>query len=153
MDLFSDDFSTTILKGSIKSDLGEFSLDSQMLRVLMELNGQKDLASVARSLEMKMGTLKEVILKLDKLKLIEKKATPMLDNNFLDFLKNQLNMAVGPIAEYLIEDEIQELGGESNTIPIHRAAELVDLLAKQILRKEKRVAFQQAMIKKIKEIH
>ncbi len=38
------------------------------------------------------------------------------------------------------------------TIPCHRAAELVDLLARQIPRKEKRIAFQEAMLKKIKEI-
>ena len=76
----------------------------------------------------------------------------MIDKEFFDFLKVQLNLAVGPIAEFLIEDEIQELGGEPTKIPIHHAAELVDSLARQVRRKEKRILFQQAMIKKINEI-
>ena len=152
MAIASDDFSAMIFKGTVKRDLGEFSLDSRMLRVLMELDGKKDLALVARSLNMNIETLKEILTKLDGLQLIEKveKIIPMLDKDFFIFLNEQLNEAVGPIAEYLIEDEIQELGMEPTKIPIRRSAELVDLLARQIIRQEKRIVFQQAMIKSIK---
>ncbi|MEA3279281.1 MAG: hypothetical protein U9Q38_01585 [Thermodesulfobacteriota bacterium] len=154
MDIFSGDFSALIFKGSIKSDIGEFSLDSRMLKVLMNLDGKKDLASVHRSLNMNMETLKDVLTRLYTLGLIVKveKTTPILDNIFFDFLQSHLSLAMGPIAELLIEDEIIELSDESKTIPRHRAAELVDLLARQIPRKEKRIVFQEAMLKKIKEI-
>ena len=43
----SGDISALVLKGSIKGDLGEFSLDSHMLQVLMQLDGKKNLGSVA----------------------------------------------------------------------------------------------------------
>jgi hypothetical protein len=37
-------------------------------------------------------------------------------------------------------------------VPRHRAAELVDRLSRQIQRHEKKIAFQQALVKKINEI-
>lgn len=75
-----------------------------------------------------------------------------LDNEFFDFLKAQLSLALGPVAGYLIEEEIQEWGGNVAGVPCHRAAELVDRLSRQIQRQEKKIAFQQALLKKIKEI-
>lgn len=154
MDIFSGDFSALVFKGSVKSDIGEFSLDSLMLKVLMNLDGKKDLASVHRSLNMNMETLKNVLTKLYNLELIIKveKTVSMLDNNFFAFLQSHLSLAMGPIAELLIEDEVIELGDGSKMIPCNRAAELVDLLARQIPRKEKKIVFQEAMLKKIKEI-
>ena len=44
MDVFSGDFPALVFKESIKGDLGEFSLDSHMLKVLTALDGKKDLA-------------------------------------------------------------------------------------------------------------
>ena len=153
MDVFSGDFPALVFKESIKGDLGEFSLDSHMLKVLTALDGKKNLASVSRSLNMTMGKLKEVLTRLYGYQLIEKveNAVPMLGKEFFDFLTGQLSLAIGPIAEFLIEDEIRELGDDSTRIPLRRAAELVNLLARQIPREEKKVGFQQAMVKQIKE--
>jgi len=153
MDLFSGDLSVLVFRGSVKGDLAEFSLDSQMLKVLLELNGKKNLASVSRAIPMDIGTLRKVITRLNDLQLVEQVeiAIPLLNRDFFDYLTVHLSMALGPIAEFLIEDEIQEFCDDPKKVPIHRAAELVNLLARQVPRKEKRVAFQQAMVQKIKE--
>jgi len=82
----------------------------------------------------------------------EQHPNSFLDNEFFDFLKMQLSLALGPIAGYLIEDEIRGWGGDLAKIPRHRAAELADRLSRQIQRQEKKIAFQQALVKKIKEI-
>jgi hypothetical protein len=82
----------------------------------------------------------------------EQPANSFLDNDFFDFLKIQLSLALGPIAGYIIEDEIREFGGDLTKVPRHRAAELADRLSRQIQRQEKKIAFQQALVKKIKEI-
>lgn len=153
MDIFSGDISSLVFKGAIKSEFDEISLDSKMLMVLMELDGKKNIVAVARSLNMNMGTLREVLIRLHDLLLIEvvEDATPTLNMEFYNFFKTQLSLAMGPLAEFLLDDETKEFGGEPTKIPLHRAAELVDVLARQIPRKEKRVAFQQAMVKKIRE--
>lgn len=154
MDSFPDDISALVFKGSVKGDLDEFSLDSQMLKVLMALDGEKNLASVARSVNMNMDTLKAVLAKLQQIKLVEQvdSTVLMLNDDFFDFLKHHLSLALGPIAEFLIEDEIQDLSDVPWQLPFNRAAELVNILARQIPRPENKVAFQQAMAQKIKEI-
>jgi hypothetical protein len=150
---FTGDFSTMVFSGSVKGNIGEFSLDSQMLKVLMQLDGKKNMAAVASTCGLKLGEAKEVMFRLKQLDLIEQaqSAVPVLDAAFIEHLTLQLSMAMGPIAEVLIEDEIEDMGGGSDRIPKHRAAELVNNLARQILRDEKRVAFQQAMVQKIRE--
>jgi len=153
MNIFSGDFSALVFKGLVKDNLDEFSIDTQMLKVLTHLDGRKNLASVSRAINMDMKILQEVLTRLYSVNLIVKvdKSVPMLNKEFFNFLVAQLSFALGPIAEFLIEEEIREFGDDPTKVPRRRAAELVNLLARQIPRKEKRVAFQQAMVLKIKE--
>jgi len=153
MNIFSGDFSALVFKGLVKDNLDEFSIDTQMLKVLTHLDGIKNLASVSSAINMDMKILQEVLTRLYSVNLIVKvdKSVPMLNKEFFNFLVAQLSFALGPIAEFLIEEEIREFGDDPAKVPRRRAAELVNLLARQIPRKEKRVAFQQAMVLKIKE--
>jgi hypothetical protein len=153
MNIFSGDFSALVFKGLVKDNLDEFSIDTQMLKVLTHLDGRKNLASVSSAINMDMKILQEVLTRLYSVNLIVKvdKSIPMLNKEFFNFLVAQLSFALGPIAEFLIEEEIREFGDDPAKVPRRRAAELVNLLARQIPRKEKRVAFQQAMVLKIKE--
>ena len=154
MALFSDPIDSLVFKRSIRDDTREFSLTRQMLQVLIELDGVKNLTAVNQSLGLNLSTLKNIISKLHQLQLIEKVNTslPVLTVDFFDFLKNQLSLAIGPIAEFMVEDEVRQFMNESEQIRVEQAAELVDLLSRQIQRPEKRVAFQQSMLKKINEI-
>lgn len=76
---------------------------------------------------------------------------PVLNEEFFDFIQHHLALALGPIAEFLIEDELLGFGDHPEKVPFYRAAELVNLLAHHIPRPEKRVAFQKAMAKNLKE--
>lgn len=151
---FSGNITTVVLKRVVTSDLGEVSLDSQMLNVLMQIDGKKKLSDISQELKMEMTSLKEILLRLDKLNLIEADVAtvPTLSEEFFDFLSEQLSIAMGPMAEILIEDEIQALDSDRNKIPTHRAAELVDILAREIPRDEKKVVFQQTMLKRLKNL-
>jgi hypothetical protein len=154
MQVLAGDISKLVLKRTVRADLGEVSLDSEMLQVLMELDGTNNLGQVARSLNMNMKNLRIILNKLYKLHLCEpaKDAVPTLGRDFFNYLSAELSRAMGPIADVVIEDEISEMGENQSKFPAHRAAELVDMLARQILREERKVAFQQAMVKKLREI-
>jgi len=154
MQVLAGDISKLVLKRTVRADLGEVSLDSEMLQVLMELDGTKNLGQVARSLNMNMKNLRHILNKLHKLHLCEtaKDAVPTLDRDFFNYLSAELSRAMGPIADVVIEDEISEMAENQAKFPAHRAAELVDMLARQILREERKVTFQQAMVKKLREI-
>lgn len=153
MDLSSAGISTMVFKRLLRDDLGDFSLDQKMLTVFMELDGQKNLGAVARKAGLNMSSMREVISKLLQLKLIEKVEEKILflDNDFIEFLYGQYSLAVGPIAQVLIEDEIRDLGFTVSQFPTQRVAELVDRLSREIRRDEKKSDFRRNMINKIRE--
>ena len=153
MDLSSAGISTMVFKRLLRDDLGDFSLDQKMLTVFMELDGQKNLAAVARKAGLNMSSMREVISKLLQLKLIEKveEKILLLDSDFIEYLFGQFSLAVGPIAQVLIEDEIQDLGFTLSQFLSQRVAELVDRLSREIRRDEKKSEFKRNMINKIRE--
>ena len=152
MDISSGDISSIIFKRVVRSDLGEFSLDSHMLGILMELDGEKSLGEIANGLGLNMGTIRGVVSKLLSLKLIEATggAVKTLDEDFIDYLIDQLSLAIGPIADVIVEDTFEDMGFPNGRFPAHQAAELVDILSREIRREEKKAEFKLNMVKKIK---
>jgi hypothetical protein len=153
MDISSGDISFMVFRRVTRDDAGEFSLDGQMLSVLMELDGKKSFAVVAKNAGLSMGIIRRVVSKLFKLNLIEpvEEAISRLDEDFFDYLKSQLAVAIGPIAEVIIEDVVIDLGQSLSQFPSYRAAELIDLISREIQREEKRNSFKQHMLNKIRE--
>ena len=153
MDFSSSEISSTVFKRIVRDDIGEFSLDHQMLTVFMELDGKAPLSTVAQKVGLNMSTMREVIAKLMQNGLVEKmdKEIVTLDKDFFDYLVSHLSLALGPIAQVLIEDEVRNLGHELSGFPGHRVAELVDNLAQEIRRKEKKAVFFKMMAAKIRE--
>lgn len=147
------EFATTIFKRVNRDDLGEFSMDSRMLGILMELDGQKSLPEIASKRGLDIETLLTVVTQLLNLKLITpvRAAVAALDGDFLNFLRVELSQAVGPIAEILIEDAIYDLGHSISEFPTSQVAELVELLSREIQREDKTIVFKQKVIKKIRE--
>lgn len=154
MNILSGDISGLVFRRADRRDLGEFSLDSHMLSVLVELDGKRSVGSVAKKVGLDISTVKGVIFRLLKLKLIkpEGKSVSVLTRDFFDYLHVQLSLALGPVADVLIEEAVTDLDQSKSEFPSHRAAELVDLLAREIRREEKKIIFQQNMVKKIKQI-
>jgi site-specific recombinase XerC len=153
MDFSSGEISSTVFKRIVRDDIGEYPLDHQMLAVFIELDGKAPLGVVARKAGLNMGTMREIIAKLMQNGLVEKvdKETVTLDLDFFDYLVAQLSLAIGPIAQVLIEDEIHKLGHEISQFPGHRVADLIRNLAREIRRKEKKEVFLKMMANKIRE--
>ena len=153
MDFSSSELSAMIFKRVIRQDIGEFALDHQMLSVFMELDGKAPLGTVARKIGLNMSSMREIIAKLIQNGLVEKEdqKITMLDKDFFDHLVAQLSLAVGPIAQVLIEDEVENLGYELSRFPGHRVTELIERLAQEIRREEKKNVFLKVMATKIRE--
>lgn len=149
----SGDISTLVFRRVMREDAGEISFDSRMLAVFMELDGKKSLATVAKNTGHKMSALREALSNLLRLRLIElvTSAVPVVDGDFLNRLKQALSLAIGPLAEIVIEDAAGDLGHDLSRFPSQRAAELVELVGREIKREEKRVAFVQNMVSLIRE--
>ncbi len=153
MDISSGNILALVFRRVVREDIGEFSLDSNMLRVLMELDGKQNLSEIAKKINVDMSEIRKVMSKLLQLKLVKpvQVTVSMLDEDFFEYLQAQLSLALGPIAEVLIEDAANDLGHKRTRFPSSRAAELVDFVAREIQREEKMGQFKQDMVNKIKE--
>lgn len=153
MDMSSTQISHMVFRRVSPGSRGTYSLDSEALSVLMELNGTKSLATVAKELGMSIAAMREVISRLLQQGLIEQtdEAISKVDGDFMGYLRSELAIATGPIADILIEEAAKDLGYTMVQFPTHKAAELVDVLAREIHRDQKRTAFKQNMVMKINE--
>ncbi|MFN2353437.1 MAG: hypothetical protein ABR512_02780 [Desulfopila sp.] len=142
-----------VFKQAIRGDLGKLSLDGQMLSVLMSFDGTKTLGRVAQETGMSLATIRPVVTQLIKYKLIDRVAAQedVVDQEFMAYLVSQLSVAIGPLGGIVVEDGLDDMGYTTSNFPSHRTAELVNMLAEEIQREDKRVRFKQVMLKKIKE--
>lgn len=153
MDLSSGGVAGLIFKQAIRGDLGKLSLDGQMLSVLMSLDGKKNLGQVAQHVNLDLATIRPIVAKLIKFKLVERveAAVKKVDQDFISFLVSQLSVAIGPLGGIVVDDGLEDLGFTKSNFPTSRTAELVNLLSQEIQREDKRIQFKQVMLKKIKE--
>jgi hypothetical protein len=153
MDVPVDELPSMVFKQVTRDDLGEFSLNGQMLRVFLEFDGRKNISSVSGNTGLDLAELHDVTRRLLQLNLIEPVAKPvsLADAGFFSFLQNQLALAVGPLASILLDDALADMGHTRERFPINHAAELVDILSEDIQREEKRITFRQNMLNKIRQ--
>lgn len=148
MVLSSGDITSEIYRRKIGEGLGDFSLNHQTLLIFMELDGKTTLGALAGKTGLSMGAIRELISNLLNLGLIEKveKQIVPVDSVFFRHLLDELALAIGPIASVLIEDEVQDLGYNVKTFPTYLVTELVDRLAGEIKRADKKANFLKNMV-------
>ena len=145
------DFSNLIFRRSSVKDIGEISLDGKMLAVLSELDGRRSLSAVAGRLRLNGVELLKVVSRLLNMKLIVpvENAGAVLTPEFINDLYQALAVAVGPVAKLLLEETAAELGYGLMRIPCKQAPSLVERLADEISRDDKKITFEKRMLKKI----
>jgi hypothetical protein len=153
MDLMSGDISHLVFRRTVQEDPGEFSVDGDMLNILVELNGEKKVKEVAEKTGVNLVRMREILTRFLEMDLVESidMDQKMLSRDFYDYLIAQLSRAVGPIAGILVEEASENLGYRLFQIPQSLAAELIDLVARDIRRQQKGLEFKQRMLEKIKE--
>jgi hypothetical protein len=151
LDISSADISVRVFQLVVRNEPGEVTLNKQMLRVIAELDGKRNVGTIARNIGMELSEIKDIIsglLKHNVIALVDE-PIPSLRRDFIDFLTDQLSLATGPMAEVIIEDAVMSLGYDLSSFPKHRVHDLVELLARKVFREEKRVIFKQNLFKKI----
>jgi hypothetical protein len=135
-------------------DIGEYSLDDKMLSILMNLDEEKNIDTIAQDTGLSVDTTYEALLRLAELKFVEcpEEAGATLDPAFFETLITKLAMAIGPIARFIVEDTVGDLGHTISSFPTSQAAELVDLLSHEIQKDEEQGRFKVDMIHIINEI-
>ena len=132
----------------IRKDSNEISLDADMIRLLIAIDENKSLYQIAEEVDMQAATLKTTLSKLLDQGLIEpvNKDVPYLNHLFLEALRINLSKAIGPMAEILIVDVVEDMHLKASEIPTNQAAELINNLSLEIPEEKNRIEFKKSML-------
>jgi len=132
----------------IRNDNDQVSLDADMIRLLIAIDENKSLDQIAEEVDMGAATFKKALAKLLDQGLIApvKKDVPVLDPSFIETLRINLSIAIGPMAEILIQDMAAEMELTPSEIPVNQAAELIANLSQEVPDEENRMQFKKSML-------
>lgn len=153
MDILSPGQPKIYFRKVTRMDNEEISLDADMIRLLIAIDENKEIAQIADEVGMNVATLNATIAKLLKIKLIEPvaKEVPFLSKKFLEALKINLSKAIGPMAEFVIEDVADNMNFAVSKIPKDQSPELISNIAVEIPDEDIRIRFEKSMIELIKK--
>ena len=139
---------TIVYRKSLTEAMGEVSLNAAMLRLLTIIDDHKTIARIAAELGTPLSGLRPALGALLDMGLIEPSTNggPVLDSRFLGEMRRNFLCAVGPIGELIVEEVLSHMGLDLQRIPVRRAPELIDHLAREIPDENHRLEFQRALI-------
>jgi hypothetical protein len=129
-----------------------YSVSGLGLRILMHADGKRNVLELDKIAGIEMNLLEQTVLELLEQKLIRpvnNNAGSLIDSDFINFLTDRMSIIVGPIAQVIVEDAINDIG-KGKEIPFSRAAEVAELLSKQISDDSQKVEFIKSVMTKIK---
>jgi hypothetical protein len=141
----------TVLMKSLQLSAGDYNISADMLRLLMTVDGKKNLAVIIEELGMNPHTFKKALATLWDLKLVEP-LKPLLDEKFFKSLKRILVQLTGPIGELLVDDAINGMDLTSKTVPVERAVELINDISMGIPDPELQDQFRNNAVKEIPKL-
>jgi hypothetical protein len=115
----------TVLMKSLQLTAGDYNISADSLRLLMAVDGIKNLATLIEELGMNPQAFKKALATLWDLKLVEP-LKPLLNEEFFKSVKQLLVKLAGPIGEVLADDAVSGMGLTLKTVPIDRSVELIN---------------------------
>ena len=148
------DIASMVFRPAVIEGAAAFSLDRKALAILMEFDGSRTVAAVARQFNLDLASIAGIVRRLSELGLIEPvtDASGALDRTLIEHIAGRLAMVIGPLAPVVIEEEIRDMGYGAGSFPTSRAQELIDRLAATIRREEKREVFLAEMAELVKDL-
>ena len=146
------DISTDVLVRALREDQERVALDSRMLSVLLEVDGVRPVAEVGVALGMSPSAVGEVAERLLEAGLVARvpSVAPTLEQGFLVALVHELSLAIGPIAPIVAEECAAEVGHDLGAFPVAQGAQLIERVAREVQRDDKKLTFKHSMLQHLK---
>lgn len=151
---------STIYKLSSTAPAQDISLKPEAWRILTQINGERTVTDIAQGLGMDENLVKQVAVTLYQAGILEMTAPEpnvpaqpaIVPTAFLDLMQHELARAMGPMAEMIIEDEIQGLGQTRALFRQELIPDLVERVSESIRDETRRIKFQQVMLEAIRKL-
>lgn len=137
------DIASMVFRQAVIKSTGDFSIDRRTLAILLEFDANRTVAQIARRLNIDLESICVTVRRLSGLGLIEPvtEAATALDPAVIHFLIQHLARAVGPLAAVVVEDEILDLGYQTDQFPKVRLNDLINRLSACIRKEDKKRDF------------
>jgi len=143
MKLTADQLNYTYLRKSLNSSsAGDFTLDGNMMHIFFAVKEDQPASTIVEETGLDPHKVAFSLSKLIEFGLMEKVEPPIkyLGNDFFSALETNLKKAIGPMAEILIDEAIDEAGLAKDNVLVKNgaailrtiAAEITDISAKQL---------------------
>ena len=150
--------SKVIFRLSSKELTGEVTLTPAAWRVMVQFDGARTVAEIARGLRMEEAEVAQIADTLFRSGVVQTAPgsapppRPAVNGAFLDQLATELARAIGPLAALTLEDEIAAMDEIREAFPRERVPELVERLGQAIPDDPRRLKFQQVMLGTIRKL-
>ena len=145
------DIAKTVFEICIRDNMN-YSISGLGLKVLMYVDGKKNVLELDEIMGIDMKLMAKAVSELLEQELIRPvndAAGLVIDSDFIGFLIDKMSIIVGPIAQVIVEDAINDIG-RGREIPLTKAAEVAELLSRQIPDESQKVAFIKSVMTRIK---
>jgi DNA-binding Lrp family transcriptional regulator len=148
------DIANSIFRRTVSALKGQISMSGKMLELLMLLDGRTTLRVVSQKMNISMSDVRPYLSKLIEYGVIEEiqESIEILDPKILGYMAGQLSRITGPIAQVMVEDAVLDISGGSSDVPKNKAADLVEVLGRQIPDEKQRVEFIQNILQKLRDM-
>jgi hypothetical protein len=147
----SVDLSNSIFRRTVTSLNGQIAMSGRMLDLLILLDGRATVGEVAQKMNLSLRDIHPLLSKLVAYGVVEE-AVECIPPQFFGYMVAHLSRIAGPMAQFMVEDAVMDIGGDSSQVPKSRVGELIEMLAGQIPNQKQKTAFIKAMLKKLQEI-
>lgn len=130
-----------------KIEKNDYTLDGTSLEVLYLIHKNKSVEEIKQITALNNEELTNALKELIQNDLIVQasKNGNFLGKEFADNLKKNLAKAIGPLAEFLVEDAFSEFNVNTEKIPKNQAASIIRFLSEEIKDNSLKINFIKAM--------
>ncbi len=133
----------------------EVSLSSMEWAVITQIDGNRDVAEIARNLALSIPEALQIVKALTDKGLLQivrvkKEEIEIVKESLFRKLEKILTKYIGPVAAYVINDALMELNADRSNYRKNRVPELIELLSDEISDEKKKIQFQKEMLELLK---
>ncbi len=143
----------SLFRLSLQKDGKEKGITADQWNVIVMSNGTKTVSEIAQTLEWDEYKVLKTVYQLVQMGLLERvgegepKKRKTVEENFFNILDTELRKVMGPVAPFVIDDQLVDFGETKEAFPEERALSFIEALSEQIPNPLKRSEFLQMTMK------
>lgn len=145
----------SVFQLNAKKNPSEVTLRSSEWAIITQIDGMRSISEIALILSMSDDEVLTLFYGLFEKGLIELKTSEkpverLVDEKFFESVRSELIRIIGPVAPFLIDDVLWELGLKKNNYPLLRIPEFIEKVSDEIQDESKKLQFQKIMLENMK---